>query len=409
MPGAVWAELADRARQHRPGARSPAVARLRARAAQEQRAACCSSPSSCSTAGRRPRRRSRCVARSTRWSSLGLGARGPGAGGRHRRGPGPVTRHARRLPGDDGGRARCVASHAGRLSPRSRRLPGFLGASGRGLPTAGGDDIRAYLAAPRRRRPAALDHGAAAGRDPPVLPLPVPRGQPRATTRSAQIDTAASRVAACPSCWRQEEIEALIAAARARDGPDSLRLVALLELFYATGLRVSELVGLPLSALAPDRTVLTVRGKGDKERMVPIGGAGARGARGLAGRAAVLHRRPRRRGSAGCSRRAAGAAISPASAWPSCSRRWRRRQGWTPPGCRRTSCAMPSPATSSPTAPTCARCRRCLVTPTSRRHRSIPTSRRSGWPPWSTQHHPLARPQPEASAAILKSTKGDTE
>ena len=67
--------------------------------------------------------------------------------------------------------------------------------------------------------------------------------------------------------------EALIAAARARDGSDGVRLTALLELFYATGMRVSELAGLPLSAVTGDRTVLTVRGKGSKERMVPVGRA----------------------------------------------------------------------------------------------------------------------------------------
>jgi integrase/recombinase XerD len=69
------------------------------------------------------------------------------------------------------------------------------------------------------------------------------------------------------------EIAALIAAARGRDDAEGLRMTAFLELLYATGLRVSELVALPLSGLASDRSLLTVCGKGDKERMVPIGGA----------------------------------------------------------------------------------------------------------------------------------------
>jgi integrase/recombinase XerD len=69
------------------------------------------------------------------------------------------------------------------------------------------------------------------------------------------------------------EIVALIAAASARPGAHGVRLVAILELLYASGLRASELLGLPLSALAPERPFLVVRGKGGKERLVPIGRA----------------------------------------------------------------------------------------------------------------------------------------
>ena len=89
---------------------------------------------------------------------------------------------------------------------------------------------------------------------------------------SAQIDRP-RQGRRLPKLLEVEEIEALIAAARARDGSDGVRLTALLELFYATGMRVSELAGLPLSAVTGDRTVLTVRGKGSKERMVPVGRA----------------------------------------------------------------------------------------------------------------------------------------
>ena len=76
-----------------------------------------------------------------------------------------------------------------------------------------------------------------------------------------------------PSLLDQAEIVALIAAARERPGAAGLRLLACLELLYASGLRVSELVALPLAALAPDRRFLVVLGKGGKERMVPIGRA----------------------------------------------------------------------------------------------------------------------------------------
>jgi integrase/recombinase XerD len=57
------------------------------------------------------------------------------------------------------------------------------------------------------------------------------------------------------------------------------RLACLLELLYATGLRVSELVALPASAARRDERMLIVRGKGDKERLVPLNEAAKRAMR----------------------------------------------------------------------------------------------------------------------------------
>ncbi len=54
------------------------------------------------------------------------------------------------------------------------------------------------------------------------------------------------------------------------------RLLCLLEVVYATGLRVSELVALPASAARPQQQMLIVRGKGNKERMVPLNSAAKR-------------------------------------------------------------------------------------------------------------------------------------
>ncbi len=73
-----------------------------------------------------------------------------------------------------------------------------------------------------------------------------------------------------PKYLRKEEVTALLDAARALEGSDGVMMTALLETLYAAGLRVSELVSLPLSAVARDPTVLVVRGKGSKERMVPL-------------------------------------------------------------------------------------------------------------------------------------------
>ncbi|MQX35182.1 site-specific tyrosine recombinase XerD [Roseospira navarrensis] len=74
-----------------------------------------------------------------------------------------------------------------------------------------------------------------------------------------------------PRLLDEAEVDRLLAAARAWDGPHGLRASALMELVYAAGLRVSELVSLPLSAVARDPDVLLIRGKGGKERVVPIG------------------------------------------------------------------------------------------------------------------------------------------
>jgi integrase/recombinase XerD len=54
--------------------------------------------------------------------------------------------------------------------------------------------------------------------------------------------------------------------------PEGLRLHALVETLYATGLRVSELVTLPRRSIGPDTAMIMVKGKGGRERMVPLGG-----------------------------------------------------------------------------------------------------------------------------------------
>lgn len=65
------------------------------------------------------------------------------------------------------------------------------------------------------------------------------------------------------------QVDRLIQAARASPR-DQLRNTCLMELLYATGMRVTELVSLPLTAARGDPRMLLVRGKGGKERMVPL-------------------------------------------------------------------------------------------------------------------------------------------
>ena len=68
------------------------------------------------------------------------------------------------------------------------------------------------------------------------------------------------------------EVEAAVDAAAGRDGgPLALRNAALLELVYSCGLRSAEAVGLDLGDVDLDREHLHVRGKGNKERLVPVG------------------------------------------------------------------------------------------------------------------------------------------
>ncbi len=76
-----------------------------------------------------------------------------------------------------------------------------------------------------------------------------------------------------PKLLSEDEVETLILKAAEDVSPEGLRLSAILELFYASGLRVSELVALPLGNLARGEKAITVRGKGGKERLVPIGQA----------------------------------------------------------------------------------------------------------------------------------------
>jgi integrase/recombinase XerD len=82
---------------------------------------------------------------------------------------------------------------------------------------------------------------------------------------------------AIPKTLSVAEVDRLIETARrraentkGRDHVRALRLHALIETLYATGLRVTELVTLPRSVLAGDGRVLTIKGKGGRERIVPL-------------------------------------------------------------------------------------------------------------------------------------------
>ena len=159
-------------------------------------------------------------------------------------------------------------------------LSAHLAGRGRAIASAETADLRAYLAAlagrgfkassvarrlsairqlyrflyaegRRRDDPAAVIEGPKRGR---VLPKVLSVAE---VDRLLKVARAACEVAEQPPLERVR----------------AMRLVCLLELLYATGLRVSELIALPASAARRDERMLVVRGKGDKERLVPLNNA----------------------------------------------------------------------------------------------------------------------------------------
>ncbi len=148
----------------------------------------------------------------------------------------------------------------------------------RSIANAGTEDLRAYLAALSRRglRAATVARRLSAIRqlyrflyaeglrkDDPAAVLEGPkRSRPLPKTLSiTEVDRLLRAAATCdPSAPSRERLR-------------TARLCCLLETLYATGLRVSELVALPMSAARRDARVIVVRGKGNKERMVPLNNA----------------------------------------------------------------------------------------------------------------------------------------
>lgn len=91
----------------------------------------------------------------------------------------------------------------------------------------------------------------------------------RADDPSARLD-APRRGRPLPRVLSRDEVARLLAAVERRDGASAPRLRALIELAYASGMRVSELLALRVEAVRRDPTHLIVRGKGGKERLAPL-------------------------------------------------------------------------------------------------------------------------------------------
>lgn len=142
------------------------------------------------------------------------------------------------------------------------------------------------------------------------------------------------------------------------------RTYCLLELLYATGLRVSELVALKRNAVMREGSFITVTGKGNKDRVVPMNDRARDAVR------AWAETLPKdatwlfpAKGKAG---------IWSGRFLRGTSKRWRKLPEFRWPASRRTSCAMPLRATFSRVAPTCVSCRCCSGMPIFRPRRFIP-------------------------------------
>ena len=156
-------------------------------------------------------------------------------------------------------------------------LSSYLGAKGKNIAGAATDDLRGFIGNLNERgfRPASLARRLSALRqlyrflyaegkrgDDPAAVLEGPkRGRTLPKVLSiAEVDTLLKEA------QRQADDATQSAPVRLR----AMRLVCLLEVVYATGLRVSELVALPAGAARRDQRMLVVRGKGGKERLVPL-------------------------------------------------------------------------------------------------------------------------------------------
>jgi integrase/recombinase XerD len=166
------------------------------------------------------------------------------------------------------------------LSAYSRDLTDFIGslAGARSVATASSDDIRAYLGdlAKRGMQAATVARRLSAIRQ--LYRFLYAEGQRKDDPAAVLEGPKRGRV--LPKTLTLAEVDRLLRVAGECDphAPPAARLRAarlacLVELLYATGLRVSELVALPASAARRDARVIVVRGKGNKERLVPLNDA----------------------------------------------------------------------------------------------------------------------------------------
>ncbi|MEO6198574.1 MAG: tyrosine-type recombinase/integrase, partial [Sphingomicrobium sp.] len=172
-----------------------------------------------------------------------------------------VDRFLEMLAAEFGASPNTLAAYRGDLERAAESIPALGSATTADLSLLGGEwaalapsTVARRSAALRRFFGFLIDDGIRA--DDPSAALPRPRLE-----------------RPLPRILEESEVVRMFEAieARAASGePNTVRNLALLELLYGSGLRASELIALPRGAVRPAQPFLMIRGKGDKERLVPI-------------------------------------------------------------------------------------------------------------------------------------------
>ena len=179
------------------------------------------------------------------------------------------------LAAERGGAKNTLAAYARDLADVSDHL----GAAGRSIANASTDDLRGYLGSLARRGLAAASVARRLSAIRQLYRFLYAEGK-RADDPSAIIE-GPRRGRTLPKVLSIADVDRLLSeahtgmakAAEPLERLRAARLACLIEVLYATGLRVSELVELPRSAAEHNARMLTVRGKGNKERLVPLNDA----------------------------------------------------------------------------------------------------------------------------------------
>jgi integrase/recombinase XerD len=149
-----------------------------------------------------------------------------------------------------------------------RRFAEYAAARGETLETSGADDIAAWLAALEADGLAASTAALKVSALRQFYQFLYTEGY-RGDNPTASVGRPKTR-RPLPKVLTGDEVKALFTAVENQSGPSGRRMTAMLEILYAAGLRVSELVSLPLHALRGRERVIIIRGKGDKERLAPL-------------------------------------------------------------------------------------------------------------------------------------------